>query len=207
MNVKETLEVTQDKKAKILEAAKARFMYYGVSKTTTRDIAEDLGISVSNLYLYFENKREIVLAIAQECRADQIRSDQEVLSDDSLTPPQKLECALVEKFRRLNRFKADNPKSPELIAYLLQEYPERILSWQEHLESLIAAVLDEGVRTGDFRIDDVSHHTRMLRVGLTQFFQPVHVKLPIEPTEEELVAYVRWYLSFVAQPAESEVHR
>jgi TetR/AcrR family transcriptional repressor of mexJK operon len=198
--VQEPLDIAPDKKSRILQVAKARFLHYGVSKTTTRDIAEDLGISVSNLYLYFENKREIILAIAEECRSEQDKTDQEVLSDATLTPPQKLERLLVKKFRQLKAFRTESPKGAELIAYLVQEYPERLTNWQNNLENLIFTVLDEGVRQGDFRIGDVRHGAHMLRIALTQFFLPAHIQLPIEATEEELVAFVHWHLSLISPP-------
>src|SRR6478609_7322290 len=69
-----------DKKGQILLAAEARFLQYGIRKTTMRDIADDLGIAVSNLYLYFANKREIALAIAETCSQEMEMEVQEVIS-------------------------------------------------------------------------------------------------------------------------------
>jgi AcrR family transcriptional regulator len=198
MSIKGTLDISLDKKHKILQAAKARFLHYGVSKTTTRDIAEDLGISVSNLYLYFENKREIILAIAEECRAEQDKTDQEILNDTSLVPSRKLERLLVKKFRQVQDFRTESPKGTELMAYLVQEYPERLVSWQNNLEKLIFSVLEEGVAAGNFLISDVPHNAHMLRIALSQFFLPAHIQLPIEPSEEELVAFVHWHLSLIS---------
>lgn len=200
----ESPEVCLDKKTKILQAAKARFLHYGVCKTTTRDIAEDLGISVSNLYLYFENKREIVLAIAQSCQAEQEIMDLQILEDKLLTPQQKLETLLVEKFRQKRSFRNDSPKGAELTAYLLQEYPERVKEWQDSMESRIYAALDEGRRLGSFQIEDVQEAAHMLRISLGLFFLPAHIQLPIEPTEMELLALIRWHLSLLSKTPESE---
>lgn len=155
-----------DKKGKILQAAKARFLHYGVNKTTTRDIAEDVGISVSNLYLYFENKREIVLAIAEECRAEQEIINQQILTDQSISSAEKVEQVLLAKFRASRAFKTDSPKGAELLEYLLREYPDRALSWQHHLEDKIATVLEEGRQKGVFQVDDAAYAGRMLRLSL-----------------------------------------
>lgn len=200
----ESPALSLDKKTKILQAAKARFLHYGVCKTTTRDIADDVGISVSNLYLYFENKREIVLAIAQSCRAEQDRMDQQILADTALTPAQRLERLLLEKFRQARAFRTESPKGAELMAYLVQEYPERVADWQNNLENLIFTVLQEGVESGVFRMEDARQTAGLFRLSLAQFFLPPHIQLPLDPTEEELVALIRWHLSLLSYPSESE---
>ena len=196
-------DLSQEKRSKILQAAKARFLYYGVSKTTTRDIAEDLGISVSNLYLYFENKREIVLAIANECRGEQDKLDQQILADSTLKPAEKLEKLLVEKFRIVDSYRSTStttPKGAELFAYLLQEYPERIALWNANFEQLIFTVLEEGAKAGDFQFQDVRQAAHMFRISLIHFFLPPHIQLPEPPTEAELVAFIRWQLSLFTPP-------
>lgn len=200
----ESPDLSQDKKTKILRAAKARFLHYGVGKSTTRDIAEDVGISVSNLYLYFENKREIVLAIAQSCRAEQDRMDQQILADDSLPPAETLERLLLEKFRQARSFRTESPKGAELMAYLVQEYPERVAAWQNNLENLILTVLEKGRQAGAFKMDDPGETAYLFRLSLAQFFLPPHIQLPLDPTEEELIALIRWHLSLLSHPQERE---
>jgi AcrR family transcriptional regulator len=200
---KSAVALSQDKQSKILNAANERFLHYGVSKTTMRDIAQDLGISVSNLYLYFENKREIVLAIAQSCREKQDLVVAQVLTDKRLKPAQKLERLLIEKFRAARNFRSAAPKSHELFAYLVQEFPERLTAWQDNLEDAIFAVLEEGTRSGRFAIKDVRHHAHMLRIATAQFYLPSYVELPAEPLEEELIALVRWFLSLIEIPGKS----
>jgi TetR/AcrR family transcriptional regulator len=199
--------LSQDKRSKILEAAQNRFLYYGVAKTTMRDIATDLGIAVSNLYLYFENKRELVLAIAQDCRNEQDRVLVSVLADASLTPPKKLEALLLARFECVNLFRNVYPQGKELIAYLLQEFPERHSTWLEHLERAILTVLEEGIRLGCFHIDEPWHSAHMVRVATAHFFLPAHVVLPTQPTKAELVALIRWLIpSFEASKAGRQTH-
>lgn len=193
-----------DKKSKILQAAKVRFLHYGVSKTTTRDIAEDVGISVSNLYLYFEHKREIVLAIADQCREEQEVIHQQILTDSTISSAEKLEQVLLVKFRCSQSFKTDSPKGTELLAYLLQEYPERCASWQQHLQDMIATVLAEGVQNGSFQPMAVEHVARMIRLSLAVYFLPAYIDLPQEPVEAELVDLIRWHVSLIAANCEMD---
>ena len=193
--------ISADKRSRILEIARTRFLHYGVSKTSMRDIAQDLGISVSNLYLYFENKRELVLAIAQSCRAEQDKGMEGVLKDASLKPGQKLEKLLVEKFRKMRNFRNGHPKGKELSAYLLKEFPERRKEWEETLENNIRIILDEGSASGYFCIEDTKHSAHMLRIATAQFFVQAHVELPSLPTETELVALIHWFLAQIETKA------
>lgn len=197
--------LSQPKCAKILEAAQARFLYYGVAKTTMRDIANDLGISVSNLYLYFENKQALVLAIANECRAAQDQVVASVLNNQALTPSQKLEAMLVKKHQHVTAFRTVYPQGRELIAYLLQEFPERIASWQSEMEKVILTILEEGVTRGCFHLENPAQSAAMLRIATAQFFLPAHVVLPLYPTEAELVELVRWFIAMFERPPVSSV--
>ena len=190
-------ELSLEKQNKILNAAKTRFMHYGVNKTTMRDIADDLGISVSNLYLYFENKRQIVLAIAEACRNEQEEFIHQVLNDASIPADQKLETLLVNKYQFMCQFRSENPKAGELIAYLLQEFPERSEKWRQGLEDMIHAALEESVRQGAFHIDDVRHAAKVMRIATDKFFLPPFIELPIEPNEAELVSLIRWITSLL----------
>ncbi|GAU75992.1 TetR/AcrR family transcriptional regulator [Fusibacter sp. 3D3] len=49
----------------ILQAAEKLFCENGFLKTTTRGIAKEAGISVSNLYLYYENKEMLFNAVSE----------------------------------------------------------------------------------------------------------------------------------------------
>lgn len=54
----------EEMREKILGAAEQLFFEYGFTGTTTRMIANQVGISVSHLYLYYENKEALYGAIA-----------------------------------------------------------------------------------------------------------------------------------------------
>ena len=52
-------------RTRILQVAEKLFCEKGYLETTTRSIAKEVGISVSNLYLYYENKEMIFNAVAE----------------------------------------------------------------------------------------------------------------------------------------------
>lgn len=55
-----------DIRDKILKTAENIFYEKGFKDTTTRSIAEEVGISVSNLYLYYQNKEAIFIGVVDE---------------------------------------------------------------------------------------------------------------------------------------------
>ena len=58
------MQVLKDEiRNKILAAAEDMFYEKGFKETTTRSIAAEVGISVSNLYLYYENKEATFYAV------------------------------------------------------------------------------------------------------------------------------------------------
>lgn len=55
-----------NRREKILEISVKLFNEKGCMKTSTRHIADELGISVGNLYYYFKNKEEIIIDIYEK---------------------------------------------------------------------------------------------------------------------------------------------
>jgi AcrR family transcriptional regulator len=54
--------MTDDKKSRILEAARSVFLSYGYKRVNMNDIAEAAGVSRPALYVLFKNKEEIFIA-------------------------------------------------------------------------------------------------------------------------------------------------
>ena len=57
-------EVTRSKRQAIIEAARKIFAMKGYEDTTIAEIAEDAGIAVGTVYLYFGNKRDIYTSVS-----------------------------------------------------------------------------------------------------------------------------------------------
>lgn len=61
------MQILKDEiKNKILDVAENMFYQKGFKETTTRNIANEVGISVSNLYLYYKNKEDIFQGVIDE---------------------------------------------------------------------------------------------------------------------------------------------
>jgi AcrR family transcriptional regulator len=79
-------------KDKILEVSLDLFAAKGFRGTSIRDIANAVGISISNIYHYFGNKEGVLLAILQRS-AEDIAAKLHQVSDSDIEP--------LERFKRL----------------------------------------------------------------------------------------------------------
>lgn len=184
-----------EKRAKILEVARKRMMHYGVSKTTMSEIADDAEMAVGTIYLYFKNKDEIVLALAQECRTEQDQFLQSILQDNTMDASQKLQTFFLEKFRYINAFRTETPHGKSLTAYLVQNFPESVNDWEVRFEHAIFTILEQGVAQHAFFIPDLKEASRMLRAATMGFFPLPYLELPKYPREDDLVTLLQWFLA------------
>jgi AcrR family transcriptional regulator len=187
--------ISLDKSQQILEIARQRFLHYGIAKTTMRDIANDLGISVSNLYLYFANKRDIVFAIAMECRQQQEQFLEGILQDSSHSPDEKLRTFLINKFCFIRSFCEESPHGKELLAFLVQEFPHMPEEWQERFEASIRLILSQGETQGVFHITDIPNAARLIRIATGLYYLPPYVILPSPPDQGELSDLIDWIIA------------
>src|SRR5215469_11407699 len=67
-------DVQDVKKEKILDAAYARFLHYGYSKTTMNEIAGDLSMSKALLYYYFPDKSRLYLDVMKKVAHDYLEN-------------------------------------------------------------------------------------------------------------------------------------
>jgi AcrR family transcriptional regulator len=192
--------VNEGKRLQILETARQRFLHYGVTKTTMRDIAGDLGIAVSNLYLYFQNKKELVEAIAHECRAEQERRLEEILADDSLGGPDKLKTLLIQKLRCSREFAKHAAHANEVTAFLITEFPNIQDEWENAFENSIREILALGQAQGAFHINDIPAAARNIRLATSIFFVPDFSAFHRPPREEDLEHLVDWITGTLTNP-------
>ena len=59
-------QLTSEKQAVILDAARKRFAYYGFSKVTMDEIAADVGLGKASLYYYFPTKEGLFVEVIKD---------------------------------------------------------------------------------------------------------------------------------------------
>lgn len=87
------LDPHQDNRERLLDVATDLFAARGFKGTSIRDIAREMGMSISNIYHYFGNKDGLLLAILKRSSVDVVTRLQGVLATD-IEPVEKLKHLL-----------------------------------------------------------------------------------------------------------------
>jgi AcrR family transcriptional regulator len=175
----------QRRRKEILEAAAEIFAGKGYDNTTTRDIAEAVDMGESTLYNYFQNKRDILLAIIDSKR---IEMDEFLAKIHQVSDRQGLvrliDQAMVFWFSRIHFTRTligEAWRDPEIFA-IFQLRLERLFI-------LIKGFLDRYIQAGQFRTVQSDLTARMI---LGMFFSVLlpglFIRLP-DPTQAERFQY------------------
>ncbi len=170
-------------RAKIIEAAKQRFMTLGYGKTTMGEIGEDCSISPAHLYNFFAGKLELAIAIAEEASLEQQQTLCGILEAgkpvDAVLP--RYFVAELELYAR--RMK-NNPGLPGLLELVRQKRPMIFVGLQRRLLKDLSLYLNERIRAGDVKAGDPFHLAESLHLATHAFRQPA---FPVDRSLEELI--------------------
>ena len=182
-----TLEQTSEEiKDQILDAAFERFGRYGIGKTTMVEIAKDCDMSAGNLYRYYPNKKEIAAGCAGRCMRAAEDLWRKILKQPELSPAERLTTIVLKKLDYLHQQFSDHPPLFELVMYISGERADLVNRHMGVLQSLVAEVLAEGNRTGDFHVPDVVGSAKAFLAATTKFIAPHFMGgLDLEELEKE----------------------
>ena len=158
----------------ILEAARHRFLHYGYKKTTIDEIAMDAGVGKGTVYLYFCNKEEIMLTIAADVKRNMTEQMRAIAASPLTTPEEKLRRMVMTVILAVHDAVNTTAHGVEIVDEMLRP---RIMQCgaveREAQFQLMAQVLDEGVRRGDFAVSgDKEEAARHLMLAMVSFLPP-----------------------------------
>jgi AcrR family transcriptional regulator len=165
-------QTSEEIKHQILDAAFERFGRYGIGKTTMVEIAKDCDMSAGNLYHYYPNKKEIAADCAGRCMKNAEEIWRKILKQPDLSPKNRLTAIVLEKLNYLHQQFSDHPPLFELVMYISGERRDLVNSHMKVLQSLVAEILAEGNRTGDFSVPDILGTARVFLAATTKFNTP-----------------------------------
>jgi AcrR family transcriptional regulator len=106
--------VADAKENRILDAAQALFLRYGVKRTAIDDVAREAGIAKGTIYLYYDSKESLFRALA-----GRLANDARARIASALLGPgpaeERLAQALNAKIGYLHRMVRDTPHAAELM--------------------------------------------------------------------------------------------
>jgi AcrR family transcriptional regulator len=181
------------KPLKIVEAAAQRFRYYGIGKTTMQEIAQDAGVAVGTLYLYFSNKDALVVACAEEF-ADRHRQQAEKTLSSKLPPDEKLRAYIVARFHQSEDTRTSSRHAAEITRAVLRVKPDRIREEGQMMLEVTAKIQQEGAAAGLFHFTDPERDAKVFLYSLVGFFPNALSEPPVAPLEADLLDIVDWFL-------------
>jgi AcrR family transcriptional regulator len=144
--------VSEERKAQILEAARGIFSKRGFHKTRMSDIAEESGLSKGALYLYFESKDAIILGLLEKLFEPEIRDFQNLINDDR-SAEEKLLVYAERAAEDIQKTMNWMPLTYEFFAMAFRR--DRIkkslsMFYQRNME-LLESLIQQGIDSGEFQ--------------------------------------------------------
>lgn len=136
----------------IIAAAARLFKEQGYHATTIQDVADNVGMLKGSLYYHIKSKEELLYLVTQEPIRELIER-QKKLSESDLPPRQKI----VEFIR--SHLQAFDENYPHMFVFLQEKaslaepVQAEVAGIDFRYESLLEAILCEGVETGQFRCE------------------------------------------------------
>jgi len=188
------------KPAKIIDAARKRFRYYGIQKTTMQEIAQDAGVAVGTLYLYFGNKDELVVACADKF-VEHHREQLATVLAASGTAEEKLRSYIVARFRMSQEIRTSSRHAAEIARAVLRVKPDRIEEEGQMMWQAVVQILKRGIDDRAFNIESPEDDAKVFLYSIAWFFPNALSKVSTAPSEEDLLLVVNWFINAWKGPA------
>ena len=171
---------------RILEAARARFERYGFNKTTMNEIAGDCAMSAANIYRYFPNKGEIAAEGARRWLGDSERALRDIAGRAESGPADRLRRMVRARLASMAELVSRHPHLDELIDHVCQQQPDLLVDYTGRIRALVAGVLEDGARAGDFAFADVAEVAATIEAATAMFHHHAFVRqLALEDLERD----------------------
>jgi AcrR family transcriptional regulator len=164
------IDPADDTRGRILKAAEQRIIRYGFGKTTMAEIAADCGMSAANLYRYFASKGDIAAAGAEQWLESLIVNMCEIADNRDISPANRLAMIVNTKLRALGDLVDGQPHFEELIEHVSQAREDIVIGHKAAMVELYARVIDAGLESGDFDVEDAQAAAEAFQAGTMGFF-------------------------------------
>jgi AcrR family transcriptional regulator len=177
---------------RILTTAERLFREIGYQKTTVADIARELRMSPANVYRFFDSKKSINAGVAKRLMDEVEQASRKVASGKSGATERLRQ--LLTTIHRMNsdRYVAD-AKMHDMVAFAMEEDWDVCRMHMETIIGTIAAVIADGVASGEFRVADVHVAANCACAAMVRFFHPQLIAdcadKP-EPTLDQMIDFV-----------------
>ena len=160
-------------RARILDAAEEEFAKNGLGAARTEAIAAQTGVTKAMIYYYFDSKERLYEAVLERAFAERIKTIQKI-SVEKLGPSEMLERFIGEFISGA----ALNPNWPSILMFEAMQNKGKYYNkiGITSVYGMLAAVLERGMETGDFRRLDPLHAAVNI-IGMCSFYFCAHENL------------------------------
>ncbi len=161
------------RRSAILHAAAGLFRARGLAATGMREIAEAAELSPGNLYYYFRNKAEL-LYFCQLQALERLLGAAAALEPEPLAAAARLRRAIAAHLE-ITLNEVDGAAAHTEIQELPPALRRRIVAERDRYEQALRRIVEDGVRSGEFRPCDPVLVTRAILGALnwtTRWFRP-----------------------------------
>jgi len=137
----------------IIDAAAKLFDQQGYHKTTMREIADAVDLTIGTLYHYIKNKEDVLFEIC-----DRLTNEIEIISENNLEEMKSPEKRIREVISGLLKFIVSHDHA---LSVFLKEHKnlssakfEIIRSKRKKYEAIVKNIFEEGIKNGVFRYVD-----------------------------------------------------
>jgi len=181
-----------DVRARILTTAERLFREIGYQKTTVADIAKELRMSPANVYRFFDSKKSINAGVAKRLMGEVEQASTKIASSKASAADRLRQ--LLSSVHRMNseRYVAD-AKMHDMVAVAMEENWDVCKLHMEGITGTIAAVIADGVASGEFHVADVNVAALCTCTAMSRFFHPQLIAQCADkpgPTLDEMIDFI-----------------
>ena len=171
------------KRETILNTAKQMFRRYGIRKTNLDEIARMAKVAKATIYNYFGSKEQVYFEVLNREATEFIDKISEAVAQ--INPP-------LDKLRVFYRTRFSKMKEASNILNIYGDGSEHLMAKTSGIRerifkkeiSLVQSILEEGVKQGVFRMDNIFRTARV--IGYT--FNGLEASFPADRSNEEMEA-------------------
>ena len=181
-----------DVRTRILTTAERLFREIGYQKTTVADIAKELRMSPANVYRFFDSKKSINAGVAKRLMGEVEQASNKIASGKSDAAERLRQ--LLSTIHRMNseRYVAD-AKMHDMVAVAMEENWDVCKLHMEGITGTIAAVIADGVASGEFQVADVNVAALCTCTAMSRFFHPQLIAQcadKLDPTLDQMIDFI-----------------
>lgn len=165
---------------RLMEAAADAFAAKGFHATTTRDIASRAGLSAAGVYVHFASKEDLLYQLSRS--GHEVARDLLVAAAAAGATPAEALRNIMSSFAQWH---AEHFRVARIVQYEFQnltaEHRESVLRLRKEIDSVVRQVVTQGVRSGDFDVDNVPDTTLALlsmAVDVARWYDPEIKRTP-----------------------------